>query len=348
MKAHPSLGAGRLHARAVRAMVSGALAVLATVGVPVMATAQSPEATTQPASATPAATPSQEQAAPAPTAPTAPRARRGVTAQQDPPSTELPAEPAAPQATSEYPSHPCDGWHRDPMFRIGQDFTIAPGDTVDDAATVYGNVLVEGHVCGDLSATLGDVRLARGASVQGTLVVVAGRLTVEPGAAVDGELILVGGVLDAPADFRAGRGHVIIGVPFIGDQLRSVAPWITRGLILGRLIVPDLAWVWWVVAIVLLVQLVINLLFPQATASSAAAISARPLSTFMAGVLVLVLTVPVIALLAVTVVGIAALPVLFAALLIAWIVGKIAVARWIGARLVAQDEEDSRLQATRS
>ena len=234
------------------------------------------------------------------------------------------------------------------MIRVGQDYTVRRDETVDSAAAVYGNVLVEGHVCGDMSVTLGDARLARGSSVQGTLVVVAGTLTVEPGAAVDGELILVGGVLDAPDDFRAGRGHVIIGIPMIGSQLRGFAPWLTRGLILGRLVVPDLAWVWWVVIVVLLVQLVINLLFPQATLSAATAITDRPLSTFAAGVLVLILTVPVIALLAVTIIGIAALPVLFGGLLIAWVIGKIAVARWIGTRLVAQDEPESRLQSTRS
>ena len=68
----------------------------------------------------------------------------------------------------------------------------------------------------------------------------------------------------------------------------------------------------------------------------------------MAGVLVLVLTGPVVALLAVTVIGIAVLPVLLGALLIAWIVGKVAVNRWIGTRLFEQDDPESRLESTRS
>jgi uncharacterized RDD family membrane protein YckC len=322
----------------------GLAAALVTTTLVGSVAAQAPSAADTTAQAAPAA-PATPDPLPATTARRAGRAA----AAQEPPVAPAP-DPIAPEAVTpaEYPRHPCDGWHRDPMFRLGQDYTVRRDQTVDSAAAVYGNVLVEGHVCGDMSVTLGDARLARGSSVQGTLVVVAGTLTVEPGAAVDGELILVGGVLDAPADFRAGRGHVIIGIPVIGDHLRSFAPWLTRGLILGRLVVPDLAWVWWVVAVVLLVQLVINLLFPQATLSSSAAIAERPLSTFAAGVLVLILTVPVIALLAVTVVGIAALPVLFGGLLIAWVVGKIAVARWIGTRLVTQDEPESRLQSTRS
>ena len=125
-------------------------------------------------------------------------------------------------------------------------------------------------------------------------------------------------------------------------------PYITRGLLLGRLIVPDIGWVWGVVAVLFFVQLLLNLLFPRATAASASIITERPLSTFMAGVLVLVLTGPVVALLAVTVIGIAVLPVLLGALLIAWIVGKVAVNRWIGTRLFEQDDTESRLESTRS
>ena len=130
--------------------------------------------------------------------------------------------------------------------------------------------------------------------------------------------------------------------------MRQSVPYITRGLLLGRLIVPDIGWVWGVVAVLFFVQLLLNLLFPRATAASASIITERPLSTFMAGVLVLVLTGPVVALLAVTVIGIAVLPVLFGALLIAWIVGKVAVNRWIGTRLFEQDDLESRLESTRS
>ena len=241
---------------------------------------------------------------------------------------------------------PCDGIRRNPGFRLGQDQVIRKGEVVDDFAVVFGSVVVEGDVCGDLSVTLGDVRLASGATVTGTLVVVGGTATIEPGASVGEELVLVGGTLDAPADFRPGREQIVIGIPVIGQQARNAVPYVTRGLLLGRLIVPDISWVWWVVGVTFFVQLLLNLLFPQATGAAAAIIAERPLSTFMAGLLVLVLSGPVATLLAVTVIGIAALPVLFGALLIAWVVGKIAVNRWIGSRLFEQEEPESRLAST--
>ena len=53
-------------------------------------------------------------------------------------------------------------------------------------------------------------------------------------------------------------------------RMRQSAPYITRGLLLGRLIVPGLGWVWWVVGVVFFVQRLLNLLFPRATAATAA------------------------------------------------------------------------------
>ncbi len=280
----------------------------------------------------------------------------------DAPTTDAPTRSPAPAARELPPLLPgeervtplgtdggsCHSMRRSPGFRLGQDQVIRKNEVVDDFASVFGNVVVEGRVCGDLSVTLGDVRLASGAAVEGTLVVVGGTATIEQGATVGGELVLVGGTLDAPADFRPGRDQVVVGIPVIGTGLREAVPYVTRGLLFGRLIVPDLGWVWAIVGVVFFVQFLLNLLFPQATGAATGVIAERPLSTFMAGLLVLILTAPVAALLAVTVIGIAALPVLFGALLIAWVIGKVAVNRWIGTRLFEQDDPGDRLESTRS
>jgi uncharacterized RDD family membrane protein YckC len=309
--------------------------------------AQSPDPAGAPSAATVTAQPSPV-TEPAPSAPvTTGRGRASRAARPAP--EEVPAPPpVGEERITPIDNGPCDGWRRNPGFRLGQDQVIRRGETVHDFAVVLGNVVVEGHVCGDLSVTLGDVRLAANASVEGTMVVVGGTVTIEPGASIGHELILVGGALNAPADFRPGREQVVVGVPIIGAHMRQAVPYLTRGLLLGRLIVPDIGWVWWVVGVMFFVQLLLNLLFPRATAAATAIIVDRPLSTFMAGLLVIVLTGPVAALLAVTVIGIAALPVLFGALVVGWVVGKIAVHRWIGTRLFEQDDADSRLESTRS
>jgi hypothetical protein len=51
---------------------------------------------------------------------------------------------------------------------------------------------------------------------------------------------VIGGGLDAPPDFVPGRQHIAIGAAALADRVRSVVPWITQGLLLGRPIVPTL------------------------------------------------------------------------------------------------------------
>lgn len=325
--------------RLVLLCVTCALAPPVLAQTPDPATTSSAPVAAQPAPAPPASPATAEPASPAPG-----RAQRAT---RPAPEPTPPPPPAGEERITSFDG-PCDGFRRNPGFRLGQDQVIRKGETVHDFAVVFGSVVVEGHVCGDLSVTLGDVRLAQGSSVEGTLVVVGGTLTIEPGATVGQELILVGGALNAPADFRPGRDQIVVGLPIIGAHMRQAVPYITRGLLLGRLIVPDIGWLWWVVAAVFFVQFLLNLLFPRATAAATAIIVDRPLSTFMAGLLVILLTGPVATLLAVTVIGLAVLPVLMGVLVIGWVVGKIAVNRWIGTRLFEQDDPESRLESTRS
>src|SRR5690606_20550633 len=129
-----------------------------------------------------------------------------------------------------------------PIFKLGQDHQVRAGDSVQDAVVVFGSIVVDGEVCGDLVAVFGNVDLGPDAYVRNALTVVGGRLTVAEGADVEGDLVVVGGAMDAPSTFSPGRDQVLVGVPIIGEHLLGVVPWLTRGLLYGRLIVPDLAW----------------------------------------------------------------------------------------------------------
>ena len=99
---------------------------------------------------------------------------------------------------------------------------------------------------------------------------------------------------------------------------------------MARPIVPSLWWVWTVAAIFFLINLLLNLLFDAPIRAGTATLRATPLSAFMTGLLVMLLAGPVCVLLAVSVIGIAVVPFVLCALLIAAMLGKIAFARWIG------------------
>lgn len=235
-----------------------------------------------------------------------------------------------------------------PILRIGQDYTLKADETVREIRSVLADVRIDGHVEGDVVVSAGNATLSSTAVIDGALVVAGGSAKVASGAVVRHDFVVVGGVVDMPADFSPGGNHVIVGTPMIGDWVRSIVPWLTRGLLMGRLIVPDLRWVWGVVAIGLLIGLLMNHLFNRQVSATAAALTKRPITAFFMGLLVLLLAGPILVLVAASVIGLAIVPFAIAALLVAGLIGKIAVARVIGRGLVAETDAESRAESLRS
>lgn len=256
------------------------------------------------------------------------------------------AEPAT-EAVEAQPEEPVVIFRR-PIVRVGEDLVLGANTEAREVVVVFGSLRLEGRVDRDVFVWLGDAELGPTAVVDGSLIVVAGNATIAPGAALGRDLVVVGGALDAPPDFATDGDQVIIGAPGIVGGIRGLVPWIMRGLLLGRPVVPDLAWVWTVLGITFVVSLVLLLLFGQAVRSSSEAVTTRPLRAFLTGMLVLVVSGPLIVILAASVVGLVVVPVVFFALLAAWTIGKVGVACGIGQRIVPESDPESRLQAVRS
>ncbi len=235
-----------------------------------------------------------------------------------------------------------------PTLRVWQDFALRQGDAVRDVVVVFGAATIDGVVTRDVVSVLGSVTLGPTAVLNGSLVVVAGNTTIAPGARIRQDFVMVGGDLNAPADFVPGGEHVHIGTSLLGDRLRAFVPWLTGGLLLGRPVVPSVPWVWPVMGIFLIVSLLINLLMHRHVGLCADRLATRPFSTFLTGLLVLLLLGPASALLAISVVGIVVLPFLVCALLIAWMTGKVGVARALGRAVFGTVEEETRPQGLRA
>ncbi|HYN10527.1 MAG TPA: RDD family protein [Vicinamibacterales bacterium] len=237
---------------------------------------------------------------------------------------------------------------RSPIVRVWQDYQLANGHEVGGLLVVGGNATIDGRVHGDVVVVLGAARLGATAVIDGALIVIAGDTTIATGAAVHQDLVVVGGELNAPPGFAPRGDYFVIGVPWLGDSVRSIVPWVTRGLLLGRPLVPDLGWMWWIVGLFLIVALAINVFLHGPVGVCADMLAARPLSAFLAGLLVLLLTGPVALLLTATVIGVLIVPFLICAVLLAWIVGRVGVARWIGRRVTRQDANETPLEGVRS
>jgi uncharacterized RDD family membrane protein YckC len=234
-----------------------------------------------------------------------------------------------------------------PALRVFQSYTLKAGDTAQSVLVIANDATIEGHVEGDVLVVLGRAQLTSTAVVDGSFIIAGGNGVIAEGAQVHRDVVAVGG-LEAPPGFNPGGSQVVIGTVPIGDQLRGFVPWLTRGLLLGRLIVPDLGWVWAVAAVFFLVNLLLNLLFDGPVRAAAAALRSTPLSAFATGLLIMLLAGPLCALLAVSVIGIVVVPFLLAALVLGTIIGRIAFARWIGSAVVNQTDFESRSQSLRS
>ena len=269
---------------------------------------------------------------------------RRVAAQQQPP----PAVPPAPvERTGQDPFETDQDlvrWSLHPVIRVGQDYVLRSGDRVRDVFVLSGSGTIEGRVDGDVVVLLGPVRLASTAYVRGSLIVVGGNATIADGAVVRRDLVVVGGALDTAIGFAPGGEHIIVGASPFGDRLRAVVPWITRGLLWGRPVVPSLGWVWGIVGFFLIVYLALNVVLHEPIGACADKLAEKPVSSFMTGLLVLLLTGPVCLLIAVSIIGLAVVPFLICALVIAAIIGRVSVARWIGRTVLTRTASESRLE----
>jgi uncharacterized RDD family membrane protein YckC len=238
-------------------------------------------------------------------------------------------------------------WGR-PVLRVGQDYRLRAGAAAHEVIVIAGDATIEGLVEHNVVVMLGRAQLSDTAIIDGSLIVVGGSASASSNALIREDLVVIGGAFDAPGGFSPAGQHIVIGTAALGGRFEAVVPWITRGLLWGRPIVPDLRWVWTIVGFFFLVYLILSLILQQPVRACAEKLADKPLTTFAVGLLVLLLVGPVCVLLAVSVIGIAVVPFVLCALFVGWIVGKIGVARWIGMRVVHEDSSESQLQAVRS
>jgi uncharacterized RDD family membrane protein YckC len=232
-----------------------------------------------------------------------------------------------------------------PIVRVGQAYSLGEGETVREIQSGLADITIAGTVEYDVVVIVGSLHLTNTAKIGGNVLVIGGTLTIDSGASIARDMIVVGGNMDAPAEFTPGGQQVVIGTVGIARTLRGLVPWVTRGLLFGRPIVPDLWWMWPTIAIFLFIYVMVSALFSNHVSAVADTVAARPLSSFLLGLLALVLTIPAIAILAATVIGIAVIPFVLCALIIAGLIGKAGVMRATGRTILAEDEDAGRTRA---
>lgn len=192
------------------------------------------------------------------------------------------------------------------IFKAGSDITVGEDTTADNVVALFGQITVNGLVEQNVLAIGGSVVLTNKAVIRGKVIVVGGVVAQGKGSLVYGDITEINSATLSEAFHAAIRG--------------DLEGW---SIILNIVSVCFFA-------IILIIALIMTLIVPRSLAVIANAISTNLLKSFFTGFLVTLMIVPFFMLLAISIIGIFLIPLAFTALILAAIVGFIAVGSLFG------------------
>ena len=266
------------------------------------------------------------QADPAPEDPVAPAApEKSEPAAEEPAGANVTVTIGKEVSAREHGDH---GPRNGEVVKINRDFTLKSGENAELIVVIGGSAKVEGSVNDVVVCILGDVEV--NGEVGGDVISVLGNVKLGEGARIGGDVISVGGKIEtAPgAEIRGQKNEVDFTM---GDvDWTWLKKWFFQCVIKMRPLALQVGWIWWFPAIFTLFYLLVAVVFPKPIASCVGELNSRPTTSFLMGVLTLLLLPVVLALLIATGFGVLVVPFLFAALVIGGLAGKVALLEWIG------------------
>jgi len=239
------------------------------------------------------------------------------------------------------PPHDADPHgHSSELVGVGHDTTLAAGHDADSVVSIVGTTRILGHDRGDAVAIIGDT-LVEG-PVDGDVVALAGDVDLKSTAQVGGDVVTVfGDVRRDPAAFIHGDVHSI----FDGGHgaLGWLGAWIKNCLLYGRPLAfaPQLTWAWITALVFLGIYALLALLAPDAVRRCVRTFDAHPGRSLLAAFIGILLIPVLFVLLAITVVGIPAIPFVGTGLLCTGLFGRAVMLAWIGSRLLSGRGQES-------
>lgn len=198
------------------------------------------------------------------------------------------------------------------IIKIGSDVTLEEGQQVDLIIAVGGQITVYGLVEKNVVAVGGSVILTSKAVVRGNVICVGGVVSRGSGAMVYGDV-------------------TEINTSALASSISSIMHGEMEGWSLLLNIISLCFF-----AIILIIALIMTLLIPRTLALVVNAIEQHKIKSFVWGWLVTLAIVPFFMLLAISIIGIFLIPVAFTALLLASIVGFIAVGAILGNLIITR------------
>ena len=241
------------------------------------------------------------------------------------------------------------------VFSVGSDSVLTAGKHADSVVAIMGSAISEGdadsavsilgstHVTGTLTdsavAVLGDVYVD--SKIDGDAVAVLGNIELGPHAEVGGDVVVVGGKLQRDPDaIVRGEAQTVLSGDFGGFDW--VKPWIRHCLFLGRplALVPGICWAWTLALSFLALYVLLAFLFRSGLNQCVQTFESHPGHCIVAALIAALVSPIIITLLCVTVIGIAAVPFVVAALFFAGLFGKAVLLAWIGERFIGRPQPE--------
>jgi uncharacterized RDD family membrane protein YckC len=230
--------------------------------------------------------------------------------------SHLPQGESADSVVAIIGSSSVEGETRDAVSILGN--TRVTGSVHESGVAVFGDVYGDGAVDRDVVSVMGNVELGPNAVVGHDAVAVGGAVHRDPAATVHGNIQSVGG-------------------PFAG--FGWLHPWIRHCLLYGRPLAfaDGLGWAWGCALLFLGFYLCLALLFRDAVTRCVETFERRPGMAVVAALLTVLLVPVLLALLFITVIGIAAIPFVVFGLLCVGLFGKAVMLAWIGRRCLKKE-----------
>ncbi len=237
-----------------------------------------------------------------------------------------------------------------PIVLFGQNAELKAGETAEAVVVIGGSATIHGHVRdavvvigGDLEvdgevgnavvAIFGNVHVKPGGTIHQNAVAIMGTVSAAPGVKIGGDAVSIGGKLDLADGVIVKGQKVSVGLPMPFANVKWLRDWFTYCALECRPLSFKVGFVWAIAAVFFLIYLLIAAAFPHPVQACVDDLNRRPATIFLMGLLTKLLVPFVIAILAVTGVGLIVVPFILVALLLCAIVGKVALLEWLGLKI---------------
>ncbi|MEO5801905.1 MAG: RDD family protein [Verrucomicrobiota bacterium] len=220
------------------------------------------------------------------------------------------------------------GVRHEAIVVIGEDVVLKAGDTAETVVVIGGSAKISG-TCDECVVIGGNLEIE--GTVRRSAVAIGGLLKALSGSSIGGDVVGIGSGVDISEGATVTRKAVEIN--FKALKLEWLKEWVVQCVMKMRPLASQVGWVWAVAGIFSFVYLLIALAFPRPVQACVDQLIQRPATTFLAGLITKLFFPVLTVVLIMTGIGVLFIPFLLAALVLGFLIGKVAILEYFGGKI---------------